>query len=177
MNKKTINPEDKALFRQSVSDVRPIKSNKIHPTSGKKPKPFPKRLVIDIEEKLYLDKDIEVEPLGIGDTLSYLAPGLQKNVIKKLRRGYFGVDAELDLHGLSSQQARYQLLRFIHCCVEDGCRCVHIIHGKGFRSPDHRPVLKNKINLWLRQHRDVLAFCSAAPKDGGSGAVFVLLHQ
>ena len=68
------------------------------------------------------------------------------------------------------------LLHFLHDCAETGCRCVHIVHGKGYRSADNHPVLKNNLNLWLRQHKDVQAFCSAPPKDGGTGAVFVLLQ-
>jgi DNA-nicking Smr family endonuclease len=101
---------------------------------------------------------------------------LQNNVLKKLRRGYFGVDAEIDLHGLTGYDAKRQLLHFLHNSVQDGCRCVHIVHGKGYRSQDNLPVIKNELNQWLRQHKDVQAFCSASPKDGGTGAVFVLLR-
>lgn len=176
MTKKKINPEDVELFRQSVGKVRAVKSDKLILQTEKKPKPFPKASSIDVEGKLTFNEDHDLEKLSLEDTISFTAPGLQKNVLKKMRRGYFGVDAELDLHGLSSNEAKYQLLRFLHSCVENGCRCVHIIHGKGYRSPDNIPVLKNNINLWLRQHQDVQAFCSARPKDGGTGAVLVLLR-
>lgn len=142
----------------------------------KKPKPKPRKQSPNVSEKLDGKLPFPDETLGFGDTLSYLSPGQQKNVLRKLRRGHYGVDAELDLHGLNSKEAKHHLLHFLHHCVEDGFRCVHIIHGKGYRSPDNRPILKNNLNLWLRQHQDVLAFCSAAPKDGGSGAVLVLLH-
>ena len=78
-------------------------------------------------------------------------------------------------HGLSRAQAQQQLLKFLHLSSQNGWRCVRIIHGKGYRSPDNQPILKNSVNQWLRQHRDVLAFCSAKPADGGTGAVYVLL--
>ncbi|MGD0958906.1 MAG: Smr/MutS family protein, partial [Methylomonas sp.] len=110
------------------------------------------------------------------DTLAFVAPGIQKSVLKKLRKGHFGLDAELDLHGLNSSDALKQLLSFLHHCLEDGCRCVLIVHGKGYHSPDNEPVLKNAINLWLRQHKDVQAFCSAPARAGGSGALLVLLR-
>jgi DNA-nicking Smr family endonuclease len=114
--------------------------------------------------------------VGQEDSLNYLADGLQNAVLKKLRRGHFGLDAEIDLHGLTSNEAKRQLLHFLLDCVEVGCRCVHIIHGKGYRSPDNQPILKNHLNLWLRQHKDVQAFSSAPSKAGGTGAVFVLLQ-
>lgn len=176
MPKKNIAPKDRDLFRKTVGKVVPVKANRSILQSGLKPKPYPKAASKNIEEKLS-DHHVEhAEKLGFGDTVSYLAPGAQKTLLKKLRRGKFGFDAELDLHGLSSTEAKYQLLHFLHDCVEEGLRCVHIIHGKGYRSPDNIPVLKNDLNLWLRQHQDILAFCSAAPKDGGSGAVIVLLQ-
>jgi DNA-nicking Smr family endonuclease len=97
-------------------------------------------------------------------------------VLKKLRKDKYGLDAEIDLHGLNSNEAKRLLIQFLHDCVTDGCRCVHIVHGKGYRSADNHPVLKNELNIWLRQHNVVQAFCSAPPKDGGAGAVYVLLQ-
>lgn len=176
MAKKTLTSIDSDLFRQSVGDVRVVQSDKILLTTEQKPKPFPKPQAINTDDHLIDFADMEFEKLGIEDSLSYSAPGLQKNVLKKLRKGYFGLDAEIDLHGLTSSEAKRQLLNFLHLCVEDGYRCVHIVHGKGFRSPDNHPVLKNNLNGWLRQHKDVQAFCSTPPKDGGTGAIFVLLQ-
>jgi len=174
MAKKTLSEEDSALFRQSIGKVRAVKKEILLLKADKKPPPFPKSQTIERENPLQT-RIMPVEVLAQEDKLSFIAPGLQKNVLHKLRKGYFGVDAEIDLHGLTSQEAKQQLINFIFQGVENGCRCVHIIHGKGYRSPDHHPILKNDINVWLRQHKDVLAFCSAAPKDGGTGAVFVLL--
>jgi DNA-nicking Smr family endonuclease len=175
--KKTLTPEDRELFRQTIGTVRTIKRDKIVLPVASKPKPYPKPTLIDINGHL-IDAATStiVEKVGIEDRLSFLNTGLQHKVLKKLRQGYFGVDAEIDLHGLNSDEAKRQLLNFLHYCVEDGCRCVHIVHGKGHRSPDNHPVLKNNLNVWLRQHKDVQAFCSASPQNGGTGAVVVLLQ-
>jgi DNA-nicking Smr family endonuclease len=141
---------------------------------SEKPKPYPKNKTLETI-KSFEPSDIEVTLLHHEDSLSFIALGLQKNVLKKLRKGYFGFDASIDLHGLTSQEAKHQLSKFLHFSIEDGCRCVHIIHGKGYGSSDNRPVLKNDINVWLRQHTEVQAFCSTPSRHGGTGAVFVLL--
>lgn len=167
---------DKKLFRTTVGEITPVKNDRIDLNKEPKPKPYPKKAELDYDTALSTTPDESFENLSLEDRLAFIAPGLQKNVLKKLRKGFFGVDAELDLHGLRAQEARQQLLKFLHDCVQEGLRCIHIIHGKGYRSLDQQPILKNKINIWLRQHQSVLAFCSASPKDGGTGAVYVLLH-
>ncbi|MGR9045558.1 MAG: Smr/MutS family protein [Gammaproteobacteria bacterium] len=176
MRKKTPSEEDRELFRKTVGKVRLISSDTVTLAPQRKPKPIPRAERNEdadqsLERKVFVDQMLSLE-----DTLSFISPGLQKNVLKKLRRGHYGLDAEIDLHGLNSNKAKCQLLKFLHHCVETGCRCVCIVHGKGYRSPDHLPVLKNHLNLWLRQHKDVQAFCSASPREGGAGAVFVLLR-
>lgn len=176
MSKKTISPEDSHLFRNTIGGVRAITSNKVQLNQSAKPKPVPKQQPATIEDHFLAFDDTAVEKLSVEDTLSFSVVGLQKNVVKKLRQGYFGLDAEIDLHGLNSHDAHQQLLRFLHNSVENGRRCVHIIHGKGYRSADNHPVLKNNLNIWLRQHKYVLAFCSASPKNGGAGAAVVLLQ-
>jgi len=174
--KKNLTPEDSDLFRTAIGKVRAVKSDKVLLTQNSKPKPFPKSKAVNVEEHLSDIIEFDVEKVSLEDSMSFTAPGLQHNVLKKLRKRQFGLDAEIDLHGLNSNEAKRQLLHFLHDCVEDGCRCVHIVHGKGYRSTDNHPVLKNNLNIWLRQHKDVQAFCSAPPKDGGTGAVFVLLQ-
>jgi DNA-nicking Smr family endonuclease len=175
VRKKNITPEDRELFRQSVGTVKSIKSDRITVDNGKKPKPIPRTQTAEVEN--VLNHEIGVtELLSLEDTLSFISAGLQKNVLKKLRHGNYGLDAEIDLHGLTSQEAKRQLLDFLHRAVQEGCRCVCIVHGKGYRSPDNHPILKNNLNLWLRQHKEVQAFCSAPPRQGGTGAVFVLLQ-
>ncbi|PKM12770.1 MAG: DNA mismatch repair protein MutS [Gammaproteobacteria bacterium HGW-Gammaproteobacteria-3] len=176
MRKKNLSQEERELFRQSVGKVRPVKSDTVLLKKPRNPVAAP-RLRHDTDTEQALDASIFVdETLSLEDTLYFIGSGLQKNVLKKLRRGYYGLDAEIDLHGLNSHEAKHQLLLFLRDCVEDGCRCVCIVHGKGYRSQEGLPVLKNNLNLWLRQHRDVQAFCSTPPKKGGAGAVWVLLR-
>jgi len=174
--KKNLTPEDSDLFRLTIGKVHAVKSDKVPLSKANRPKPYPKSQAVNVEEHLNSATEFDVEKVGLEDSLSFTSPGLQHNVLRKLRKGQFGLDAEIDLHGLNSNEAKRQLLHFLHDCVKNGCRCVHIVHGKGYRSADNHPVLKNNLNLWLRQHKDVQAFCSAPPKDGGTGAVFVLLQ-
>jgi len=175
VTKKIPTPEDSNLFRETIGKVRSVKKDKVQLTAQAKPKPFPKPQTVNVQD--YLAGAAEIDTVGREDSLSFIASGVPQNVLAKLRQGYFGLDAEIDLHGLSSNEAKRQLLDFLHSCVKEGCRCVHIVHGKGYRSQDPFPILKNNINLWLRQHKDVQAFCSASPKDGGTGAVYVLLYS
>lgn len=169
---------DVDLFRQTIGNVQAIKQDKValHEQRKAKPKPFPKPLEVNFDVHLNTRNPEEIETVGIYDSMSFLSAGLQNNVLKKLRRGFFGIDAEIDLHGLNTNEARRYLLHFLHNSVEEGYRCVHIVHGKGYRSQDNLPVIKNELNCWLRQHKDVQAFCSASAKDGGTGALFVLLR-
>lgn len=176
MAKKNLSAADSELFRASVGPVKSIKNDRVLLEPARKPSAKPKPFRTDPETKLRPDQFETLDTLSHEDTFSYRSPGIQHSVLKKLRQGYFGLDAELDLHGLTSHAAKQQFLKFIDICVQNGCRSVHIIHGKGYGSEDQLPVIKNHLNRWLRQHNDVLAFCSAAQRDGGAGAVMVLLH-
>lgn len=176
MVKKTLSAEDSALFRQTVGKVKKIANNTLLLTKSEKPKPYPKPAVFSDTNNFKGSID-EIESLSYEDSLNFIAPGLQKKVLKRLRNGYFGLNDTIDLHGLSSQNAQHKLLQFLEMSVGQGFRCVRIIHGKGYHSSGNLPILKNNINIWLRQHRMVQAFCSTLPKDGGTGAVFVLLKR
>ena len=175
MTKKYTYEDEGALFRSAIGPVKRLNTDTVILEPDKKPRPVPVFKPLEQVDPLQNDVEEGLETLFQEDKVGFLAPGLQKNVLKKLRKGYYGLDADIDLHGLTSREAQHQLLHFLHFCVEDGCRCVQIIHGKGYNSPDNQPVLKNDINLWLRQHKDVLAFCSTPPKAGGTGALYVLL--
>ena len=122
-----------------------------------------------------LSDEYDPGDIEAGDELIFSRPGIQRSVLRKLRRGQPGIEKELDLHGLTVDEARTALASFLHNCKAQGIRCARIIHGKGHSSHQQRPVLKGKINSWLRQKDEVLAFCSARPIDGGTGAVYVLL--
>jgi len=120
----------------------------------------------------YITWDIGIET---GEELVYLRSGLSQQTVKKLRRGHWVIQDELDLHGLTTVEARALLIEFLNACKRGGVRCVRIIHGKGLRSKNREPVLKSKVANWLMQRDEVLAFCQARQVDGGGGAVVVLL--
>ena len=176
MTKKIISPKDQDLFRQSVGDVRAVKNDKVQLRQDN-PNPYPKPQPYDLNDVWHSVIEPDIDKVSHEEPLSFTAPGIQNRVLAKLRQGFFEVQAELDLHGLNSDAAKQQLLHFLHASRAAGYRCVHIIHGKGYRSSDTHPVLKNHLNRWLRQHKDIQAFCSASPRQGGAGAVYVLLKM
>ena len=167
---------DESLFMQEMADVEPLKpDNRIK--IAKKPTPVPSHSP-DQEPQFAIDDvfsdngTIEECP----DVLSFSRSGLQHNVLKKLRQGKFPIDHGVDLHGLTVSEARKALIEFFGECEAAGIRHAIIVTGKGFRSKD-KPVIKPMVNRWLRAVDDVLAFHSAQPKDGGSGAVYILLRK
>lgn len=113
--------------------------------------------------------------LDTDDALSFRRPDIGPEVVRKLRRGVWAIQAQLDLHGLRREEARERLNRFIHDARRNGLRCVRVIHGKGNGSPGREPVLKSKVKSWLVQKKDVIAFAQARASDGGTGALLVLL--
>ncbi|MEP6873958.1 MAG: Smr/MutS family protein [Burkholderiales bacterium] len=113
--------------------------------------------------------------LDTDDTLSYRSADIGPEVVRKLRRGVWAIQAQLDLHGLRREEAREQLNRFVHDARRAGLRCVRVIHGKGNGSPGREPVLKRKVQTWLVQKKEVIAFTQARASDGGNGALLVLL--
>ena len=173
---------DHDLFRDATRDVRPLRGKSPAKTNVKsKPKPAPKARFTRADRQAVLRESLEpvTDPalLETGDELSFRRPGLPDTVLRKLRRGQFSVRAELDLHGMTSPQARSALRDFIADEIARGARCVRVIHGKGKGSGPRGPVLKNVVNLCLRRMDVVLAFGSARQLDGGSGAVYVLLKS
>lgn len=170
--------DDSRLFREAVGEVRPVRTDGLPPQKPKPP-PRPQQFLADerrVLDELLADPDAlpDVEP---GDALEYARPGLQRNVLRRLRRGEYRAGADLDLHGLTLADARKALTAFLNQSRRAGVRCVHIVHGKGLGSQGRGPVLKSLVNAWLRRQDAVLAFCSARPADGGTGAVYVLLRD
>jgi DNA-nicking Smr family endonuclease len=110
-----------------------------------------------------------------GEELQFLRPGLPRLTLRQLRRGRWVIQDEIDLHGLTTAEARPLVAHFLNHCRRAGLRCVRVIHGKGLRSRNREPVLKAKVARWLMQREEVLAFCQARPTEGGAGAVVVLL--
>jgi DNA-nicking Smr family endonuclease len=176
MNDQSDNKKDDAqLFREAMRGVTPLKHDNrvpLSPIPKKPPKPRYKD-VLD-EQQRFSQGMIDDE---CPDQLYFERPGgVQKAVLKKLRNGKLAIDDILDLHGLTASQASTQLTAFLQECHQLGHRHVIIVHGKGYRSTD-RAVIKPLVNRWLRQADEVLAFSSAQPKDGGTGAVYVLLRK
>ncbi len=169
---------DRHLFQNFAKGSAVIKQDTVRPYR-RKPDPNPiqtRRDEQDVIEAM-LKSDMDPAEHENGDELLFFRGGIQRKVLRKLRRGEYVVEAELDLHGKRATQARYALAEFLRKAIHNDCRCVRIVHGKGLRSPDKRPVLKQKIPSWLRKRNEVLAFCSARHFDGGAGAIYVLLKR
>jgi len=173
-----ISAADRALFRKSVKNIRRLNHDRVVPEpKGRRPVPQ-QRLRDDLQVREdMLSEAFDPAELETGEELLFARPGVQHMVVKKLRRGQFSVGAELDLHGMTVSMAREALSRFLRDSRAARRRCVRIIHGKGRSSPHGRGILKRKVNAWLQQRDEVLAFCSARPVDGGTGAVYVLLKR
>lgn len=167
---------DKDLFRQALDGVRPLKSKKVAPTL-EKPKPEAKFARYD--EDSVIGESMSVSPdeleLEFGEELSYSREGIPGSVLRKLRRGGYTVQSEIDLHGLTVAEAKQALFEFLGECIARKILCIRVVHGKGNRSGHRGPVLKGKVNIWLRRRSDIVAFVSAPRNDGGTGAVYVLL--
>ncbi|MEA5446180.1 Smr/MutS family protein [Gammaproteobacteria bacterium AB-CW1] len=172
-----ITDEDSELFRQAVGDVRPIRDDSATVQRRRPPARARFRRQDDqavVRESLEGDWD---EPLETGEELRFARPGLNGDVLRRLRRGRIPVRDQLDLHGMNWREAQECLRLFFAECHDMGYGCVRIVHGKGLRSGNRGPVLKTKLNTWLQKRDDILAFCSARPNDGGTGAVYVLLQR
>lgn len=173
-----VTEEEALLFRQAMKDVKPLSCDKVlHVTPS--PRPFPRQRYLEKKAIFHdmLSDYYDPAELETGEELVFLRPGVQHSVMKKLRRGHYSIRAELDLHGMIVRAAREEVTEFLRDCMHRRIRCVRIIHGKGKGSWQKQPVLKMKLNKWLQQRDEVLAFCSARAIDGGTGAVYVLLKN
>jgi DNA-nicking Smr family endonuclease len=171
---------DEDEFRKAVADVRPLKAGR-RATHAKKPAP-PVPVQRQLDERAALIESIERpvsedEALETGEELVYLRDGVSRLALRRLRRGHWVVQAQLDLHGLNRHEASLEVAGFLLAAVQRGHRCVRIIHGKGRGSKNREPVLKTKLRNWLMPRDEVLAFCQAPPHEGGSGALLVLLKS
>ena len=166
------------LFRAAVQDARPLPDPRRVAPAQVRLRPLPLQRLADdravLKDSLsdHVDRAFDIQT---GEQLAYKRDGVSPQVFRKLRRGHWIVQGEIDLHGLTRDQARPQLAAFLAECVRRGARCIRVIHGKGLRSPNREPVLKARVASWLAQRDEVLAFCEATPADGGGGALFVLL--
>ncbi len=170
--------QDTELFATEMSDVQPLKSPARANLTQPKPRPLPlkrledNRAVIDglLTDSTGWEGDIES-----GDLITFLRPGLPPDLLRKLKRGHWVIQESIDLHGETAATAHQRLVAFLAHVRQRGLRCIRIVHGKGHRSAQQVPVLRNKVRCLLSRRNEILAFCDAAPADGGSGAVVVLL--
>jgi DNA-nicking Smr family endonuclease len=167
--------EDRELFRKAVEGVRRLEKRVEPPRS---PAPPPRARFRRADEAAVLEESLAVNPEAESDTgedLSFRRATVGLPLFRKLRRGEISVRDEIDLHGCTAVEAKAALYEFLSDAGLAGIRCVRVIHGKGRRSGHQGPVLKRKLGRWLQLRDDVLAYCSARPVDGGTGAVYVLL--
>jgi DNA-nicking Smr family endonuclease len=177
--------DDVQAFRAAVADVKPL-AHTPRADAAHRPKPRARRPRVapaaqELDAVMPLiavaeDGSPASLPVDGAAALSFQRAGVRIQEMRKLRRGLYPAQDELDLHGLTQAAARDQLADFIVASRDVGHRCVRIIHGKGYRSGSRGAVLKTAVDLWLRRHMDVLAFASAKPIDGGTGALYVLLR-
>ncbi|CAH2774349.1 MAG: Smr domain protein [uncultured Caballeronia sp.] len=169
---------DADVFRRSI-EVEPLKVPPRMPLPRVPPSPLLLQTRLDEEAVLQEALSDEYDPESLLDTddiLSYYRHGVRQEVVRKLLRGAWIVQAQLDLHGMRREEAREALSEFIRESVKRRLRCLRVIHGKGLRLIGREPVLKGKVRAWLMQKEEVIAFCKARPHDGGAGAVLVLLQ-
>jgi len=169
---------ERNLFRSAMSDAVPLQSDgrveqpacELEPTARQFELDESQALAESISDEIDIDRLLDTD----GD-LSFRRPGVGADVVRRLRRGHWVLQSQIDLHGLRVDEAREALVDYLAGCLRREQRCVRVIHGKGLGSVNKEPVLKGKVLRWLTQRDEVLAFCQAGPTDGGSGALVVLL--
>lgn len=167
------------LFQRAAGPVQPLRSHGRVEHANEPPAPIPVQRQLDDQRVLQEAISDEFDPTTLLETdeaLSYRRPGIGIDVVRKLRRGEWTIQSEIDLHGLRRDDAREALATFLREAVRQGIRCVRVVHGKGLGSPGKTPVLKGKVHGWLVQKNEVLAFVQARGDEGGAGAVVVLLR-
>jgi DNA-nicking Smr family endonuclease len=169
---------ERELFATSVGAVLPLRRAAAAPLRRPRPPALPRQRALDeaavLRESISDEFDVETL-LDTDDALSFRRRGVGPEVVRKLRRGVWAIQAQLDLHGLRRDAAREALAGFLRGAARDGLRCVRVVHGKGNGSPGREPVLKAKVRSWLVQKNEVIAFAQARAQDGGHGALLVLL--
>ena len=169
---------EQKLFERAVGAVQPLNHAPRVELQVTRPSPTAFQQALDDQAALResLSDEFDVSTLlDVDDQMSFRRPGIGHDVTRKLRRGDWSIQGQVDLHGLRSDEAREALGQFIRDAMRMGWRCVRVVHGKGLGSPGKTPVLKSKTQKWLVQKNEVLAFVQAKPAEGGAGALVVLL--
>lgn len=169
---------ERDLFQRAAGKVERLpRHDRVH-HAPEPPAPIPAQRQLDDQRVLHESISDEFDAstlLEVDDAMSFRRPGVGIDVARKLRRGHWSIQSEIDLHGLRRDDAREALSAFLREAVRQGLRCVRVVHGKGLGSPGKTPVLKGKVHSWLVQKNEVLAFVQARGDEGGAGAVVVLL--
>ena len=165
-------------FADAVGPVTPLPPSDLATLDVERPAPEPRQRMLDEQAALKeaLSDEVDIESLLLTDDgLSFRRSGVGQDVVTRLRRGHWAIQAELDLHGLRRDEARDSLAAFVRVAAQRGHRCLRVVHGKGHGSPGREPVLKGKVQRWLGQRNEVIAFAQASGPQGGAGALIVLL--
>jgi DNA-nicking Smr family endonuclease len=169
---------ERTLFVRAAGAVQPIRRHGRVDLAPDQPAPVPVQQQLDEQRVLREALSDEFDAttlLDIDEALSFRRPGVGPDVTRKLRKGEWTIQGEIDLHGLRRDDAREALAAFVRESYRRGWRCVRVVHGKGLGSPGKTPVLKGKVQSWLIQKNEVLAFVQARADEGGAGALVVLL--
>lgn len=176
---KAVTEDDKEAFQKAMSGTKRLKAEQRVPKAIPKPKPRAKFSRADelavLEESM--DDDMDATERGSGGALRFHRQHVGRRTMRKLTRGGFSVQSEIDLHGMTLAEAKPRLRDFIEYSVQQNHLCVRVVHGKGLGSGERGPVLKSAVNSWLRRWKSVLAFVSTRQVDGGTGAIYVLLQR
>lgn len=172
----TISDEDRKAFEAATRGVRRLKP--VERAELSRPKPKPKARQARAARQAVLAASLDGPfAIDVAEEMSFVRPGVSPQVLRRLKRGELALEAEIDLHGMRVAEARRALQEFIRECVARRIGCIRIVHGKGTRSGPDGPILKPSVHHWLSLWDEVLAFVSAQPRHGGSGAVYVLLRR
>ena len=166
------------LFADAVGPVTPLPPHERADMQLPRPAPEPRQRELDEQAALResLSDEVDVESLLLTDDgLSFRRPGVGPDVVARLRAGHWALQGEIDLHGLRRDEARDHLAAYVRECTRRGLRCLRVVHGKGHGSPGRQPVLKARVQRWLAQCAEVIAFAQASGPQGGAGALIVLL--
>ena len=169
---------ERTLFVRAAVNVQPIREHRRVDLGPGQPAPIAVQQQLDDQRVLREAISDEFDAstlLDVDDALSFRRPGIGTEVTRKLRKGEWSLQGEIDLHGLRREEAREALSSFIRDAHRRGWRCVRVVHGKGLGSPGKTPVLKGRVQSWLIQKNEVLAFVQARGDEGGAGALVVLL--
>jgi DNA-nicking Smr family endonuclease len=175
-----ITDEDRKLFHEAVEGAVPLgPSDRQDRANRSILPPVPVQSLLDEHDALAESTVGSLGPDGAletGEEASYVQAGVSRQALRKLRRGHWVVQAELDLHGMRQPEAHLALVDFLANCLRRNHRCVRVVHGKGLGSVNREPVLKGRVRGWLARRSEVLAFCQAPATQGGGGALLVLLR-